>query len=157
MDTHNQILLTALLFAFLISPAFALLAQDSEKKVKMKDVPPAVLATVKEQSQGARLRGLAKEVEQGQTFYEAELSINGHTKDVLMDPQGKIVSIEEEVALTAVPVAVRAEIEKQAGKRKIQLVESVTKDGAIAYYEAHIKTGIRSKEIKVGTDGKLMK
>ena len=157
MKTQNRILANAILFAFCITQCFAAFAQDSEKKVKMKDLPPAVQATVREQSQGAMLRGLAKEVEKGKTFYEAELKVNGHNKDVLMDVDGKIVTVEEEIALTAVPSAVKAEIEKQAGKGKIQLVESITKDGAIAYYEAHIKTGIKSKEIKVGTDGKLIK
>lgn len=132
-------------------------AQNSEKKVKMKDLPPAVQATVKQQSEGASLRGLAKEVENGKTFYEAELKVNGRTKDVLIDTDGKVVSVEEEVALSAVPAAARAEIEKQAGKRKIQLVESVTKDGAIAYYEVHVKSGLRMKEIKVAPDGKLIK
>ena len=144
------------LSALILLTAVTALAQDSETKVKMKDLPPAVQAAVKQQSEGATLRGLAKEVEKGKTFYEAELKVNGHNKDVLMDPDGKVVSIEEEVPLASVPAAVKAEIEKQAGKRKILFVESVTKDGAIAYYEAHVKSGVKSKEIKVGTDGKLM-
>ena len=144
------------LSALILLTAVTALAQDSETKVKMKDLPPAVQAAVKQQSEGATLRGLAKEVEKGKTFYEAELKVNGHNKDVLMDTDGKVVSIEEEVPLSTVPAAVKAEIEKQAGKRKILFVESVTKDGAIAYYEAHVKSGVKSKEIKVGTDGKLM-
>ena len=145
------------LSALILLTAVTALAQDSETKVKMKDLPPAVQAAVKQQSEGATLRGLAKEVEKGKTFYEAELKVNGHNKDVLMDTDGKVVSIEEEVPLSTVPAAVKAESEKQAGKRKILFVESVTKDGAIAYYEAHVKSGVKSKEIKVGTDGKLMK
>jgi hypothetical protein len=157
MKTQNRPLMIAVLFALgMMLPAVAA-AQDSEKKVKMKDLPPAVQATVRQQSEGATLRGLSKEVEGGKTFYEAELKVSGHTKDVLIDADGKVVSVEEEVPLSAVPAAVIAGIEKQAGKRKIQFVESVTKDGAIAYYEAHVKSGIMSKEIKVGTDGKLIK
>ena len=46
-------------------------AQDSEKRVKMKDLPEAVRKTVEEQSRGAKLRGLAKETEDGKTYYEA--------------------------------------------------------------------------------------
>lgn len=157
MKAQKKMLFVAILFTVCVSLASIASAQDSEKKVKMKDLPPAVQAAVKQQSEGATLRGLAREVEKGQTFYEAELTVNGHTKDVLIDTGGKVVSVEEEIALAALPGPVKAEIEKQAGKRKIQLIESITKDGAIAYYEAHIKTGIKSKEIKVGTDGKLMK
>ncbi len=46
---------------------------------------------------------------------------------------------------------------KQAGKGKIKLVESVTKEGALAYYEAQVKKGIKTVEVKVTPDGQLMK
>jgi hypothetical protein len=156
MKALNRWLMITVLFALGIMLT-VVAAQDSEKKVKMKDLPPAVQATVRQQSEGAALRGLSKEVEGGKTFYEAELKVSGHTKDVLIDADGKVVSVEEEIALDALPAAVKAGIEKQAGTRKIQFVESVTKDGTIAYYEAHVKSGIKSKEIKVGTDGNLIK
>src|SRR5262249_19250046 len=110
-----------------------------------------------EQSKGATLRGLSKEVENGKAFYEAELKVSGHNKDVLIDTEGRVVSVEEEIPLDSLPQAVKAEVVKQAGKRKIQFFESVTKDGTLAYYEAHVKSGIKSKEIKVGTDGKVLK
>lgn len=152
-----RFLKSSLLCSFLLLSAIIVLAQDSEKKVKMKDLPPAVQAAVKEQSKGATIRGLAKEVEKGKTFYEAELLVNGHHKDVLMDTNGKVVTVEEEVTLDAVPAAVKAEIEKQAGKGKIALVEAVTKNDKLEFYEAHIKTGGKTREIKVSTDGKLMK
>jgi hypothetical protein len=119
----------------------------------MKNLPPEVQKTVVEQSQGAKIRGFSKEIEQGKTFYEVELFVNGHTKDVLMDPSGAVVAIEEQVELAALPPAVKSAIEKHAGKRRILLVESVIKDGAVAYYEAHIKNRLRISEFKVGPDG----
>lgn len=145
---------TVMAALFAVGAAFA---QESEKKVRMNQMPAAVQATVREQSRGAQLRGLARETENGQTFYEAELKVNGHTRDVLIDETGKVVSIEEQVTLASLPAAVKAEIQKQAGRGRIALVESVTKDGAIAYYEAHIKGGGKAREIKVGPDGSLMK
>ena len=132
-------------------------AQESEKRVKMRDLPKAVQDTVREQSKGATLRGLAKEVEDGKTYYEAELKINGHNKDVLMDPAGAVVEVEEQVALASLPPAVKAAIEKHAGKGKIINVESITKNNAVVAYEAHIKTGKKSSEIKVDTSGQLIK
>ena len=67
---------------------FALGAVASEKAVKMKDLPPAVQKAVQEQTQGAELKGLAKEVEKGKTFYEAETMVNGRTRDLLFDDAG---------------------------------------------------------------------
>jgi uncharacterized membrane protein YkoI len=122
----------------------------------MKDLPEAVRKTVQEQSKGATIRGLAKEVEKGQTFYEAELKVNGHNKDVLIDPTGAVVEIEEEVALSSLPPDVKATIQKAAGKGKITAVESITKNNTLEAYEAHVSKAGKKSEIKVGPDGKLI-
>jgi len=53
--------------------------------------------------------------------------------------------------------AAKAEIEKQVGKGKILLVESVTKGGAIVAYEAHFRTQGKLREIKVSPEGKELK
>ena len=150
-------LLSATALAVMLFAAGLAFAQNSEKKVKMSDLPAAVQAAVKEQSKGAQLRGLAKEVEGGKTFYEAELKVNGHNKDILFDTEGKVVEVEEQVTLASLPAAVRSEIQKQAGKGRIVIVESVTKDGTLVYYEAQIKGTGKAREIKVSTEGALVK
>jgi uncharacterized membrane protein YkoI len=129
----------------------------SEVAIKMKDLPAAVRKTVEEQSKGATLRGLSKEVEAGKTRYEAELKVDGRNKDVLIDPAGAVVEIEEEATLDSLPEPVRAAIEKQAGKRKIMGVESVTKNNKIVAYEAKVQDTGKASEIKVAPDGTLMK
>lgn len=130
------------------------LAQNTERPVKMKELPPAVQATVREQSKGATIRGLSEEIENGQTFYEVSLRVKGRGKDVLMDANGKVVETEEQVTLASLPPAARAEIVKQAGKGKILLVESITKNNAIVAYEAHVKNAGKISEIKVDPEGK---
>lgn len=131
-------------------------AQDSEKPVKMKDLPKPVQKTVKEQSKGATVRGLSKETDQGNTYYEVALKVKGHNKDVLIDPTGAVVETEEEVAIASLPPAVKAEFDKHAANGKIQMVESITKDNAVVAYEAHIKIGEKFLEVKVGPDGQLI-
>ena len=146
--------------AFLLSVSLVLcataFAQNSEKSVKMKDLPQAVRKTVQEQSKGATLRGLAKEVEDDQIFYEVELKVNGHNKDVLIDPSGAVVEIEEQVALASLPAEVQATIKKGAGAGKITAVESITKNNAFEAYEAHVTRAGKKSEIKVAPDGKLI-
>lgn len=131
-------------------------AQETEKPVKMKDLSAAVRATVEEQSKGAKIRGLTKETDNGQTFYEASLLVGGHIKDVLIDESGNVVEIEEQVALKSLPPAARAEIVKQAGRGRILNVESITKDNAIVAYEAHVRTAGKISEVKVSPDGKAL-
>ena len=143
-------------FLLSLSLVFCATAFAQEKKVSMKDLPEAVRKTVQEQSKGATLRGLAKEIEDGKTFYEAELKVNGHNKDVLIDPTGAVVEIEEQVTLASLPANVRVTIQKAAGKGKILIVESVTKNNTLDAYEAHISRAGKKSEIKVAPDGQLI-
>jgi len=135
----------------------AIAAPAAEKSLLRKDFPADVQKTIDEQSKGATIVGFDRETEGGKTYYEAEMKVNGRTKDVLMDPSGKVVNIEEEVPLDSVPAAVKAGFEKRAGKRKIVLVESITTDQGIVAYEAHIKSGLRTIEVKLSPDASPMK
>jgi len=129
----------------------------ADQRVKMENLPAAVQKTVQEQSKGGALRGLAKEIEDGKTFYEAELKVNGHNKDLLIDPAGSVVEVEEEVALDSVPAAVKEAIQKHAAKGKIVIVESVSKNDTLVAYEAKIKTAGKTSEVRVNPDGSLAK
>lgn len=131
-------------------------ATMADTRVKMADLPPAVQKTVKEQSQGATLRGLSKEVEKGKTTYEAELTVNGHHKDLTIDESGAIVEIEEQVAIGTIPAAAKEAIEKAAGKSKILSVEAVSQGGKVVAYEAVTQAvaGGKKKEVRVDPEGK---
>ncbi len=131
-------------------------AQNSEKKILMKKLPAAVQQTVREQSKGATIKGFAAEKKAGKTFYEVEMNVSGHTKDLLIDANGTVVEIEEEVALATLPASVKAGLEREAGKSKILKVESITKNATIVYYEAEIRRRGKAAEIKVGPDGAAM-
>lgn len=98
---------------------FAGTASAQEKKIKRTDLPPAVEKTVAAQSAGATIRGFSSEVEKGQTLYEAEMMVKGHTKDVLMAADGSIVEVEEQVALDSLSAEVKAGLQAKAGKGKI--------------------------------------
>jgi hypothetical protein len=97
---------------------FTLPALTQEKKIKRSDLPPAVEQAVAVQFQGATVRGFSEEKENGQTFYEVELMVNGHGKDVLMDASGAVVDVEERVEMDSLPPAVRDGIESQSWSRK---------------------------------------
>src|SRR5947209_12710424 len=129
----------------------------AEKKIKKSDLPAAVQKTADEQSQGATVKGYNQEVENGKTYYEVELTVNGHSKDVSMDPDGKVVEIEEEVALTSLPEAVHKGLTDQAKGGKITRVESLTKGGKLVAYEAQVVNDKQRSEIQVGPDGNPLK
>jgi len=148
MKTNGKIgvLAVALILA---GSAFA-----QEKKIKRSELPAAVEKTVVEQSKGATIRGFNKETENGQTMYEAELLVNGHSKDVQMDANGAVTEVEEQVGMEALPTAVRAGLEAKARQGKITKVESITKKEKLVAYEAQVLTEGKKSEVQVGPDGK---
>jgi hypothetical protein len=129
-------------------------ASAQEKKIKRSDLPPAVEKTVAAQSQGATIRGFSTEKEKGQTLYEAEMTVNGHSKDISMTADGSIVEIEEQVALDSLSPEVKAGLQAKAGKGKILKVESLTKKDKLVAYEAKVDTDGKKSEVQVGPDGK---
>jgi hypothetical protein len=125
-----------------------------EKKIPRADLPPAVEKTVAIQSQGATIKGFSQEIEKGQIFYEAEMTMSGHSKDVLIDVNGAVVEVEEQVALDSLPPAVKAGLQAKAGAGKILTVESLTKHDTLVAYEAKVQTAGKKSEIQVAPDGK---
>jgi hypothetical protein len=129
-------------------------ASAQEKKIKRSDLPPAVEKTVAAQSAGATIRGFSTEKENGQTLYEAEMTVNGHSKDVSMTADGSIVEVEEQVAPDSLSPEVKAGLQAKAGQGKILKVESLTKKNKLVAYEAKVDTNGKKSEIQVGPDGK---
>ena len=129
-------------------------AVTQEKKIRRSDLPPAVEKTVAVQTQGATVRGFSEEKENGHTFYEAELMVNGHSKDVLTDANGAIVEVEEQVEIDLLPAAVRGGLQAKAGKGQLAKVESITKQGKLVAYEAKTVVEGKKSEMQVGPDGK---
>ena len=143
-------LLVSALGAVLLLPAVA------ADKLKMEDLPAAVQTSVKEQTRNATLVGISKEVEKGKTVYEVETSINGKTRDLMLDDAGKVTSVEEEVDIKSIPDRARQAIQKNAAGGTVKKVEIVTV-GSIVTYEAAIQKAGKNFEMTVNADGSVRK
>ncbi|MDT5122173.1 MAG: hypothetical protein QOC96_1655 [Acidobacteriota bacterium] len=152
MNLRNKLLVASLITGLVMFST----VQAQEKKLKREELPPAVEKTVAAESQNATIRGFATEVEKGKRLYEAELTVNGHSKDISMDAQGNIVEVEEEVSMDSLPASVKEGLTKAAGRGTITRVESLTKMGTLVAYEAVVKTGAKRHEIQVGPDGQKL-
>ena len=153
----THMVLAAALFAGVSTIAIAAQDADSkEQKVTLEQLPAAVQTAVKEQSKGATVKGFAIENENGKKLYEAELTVNGHAKDISFDARGAIVSVEEETTLDKIPAPARAALEKAAGQGKIVIVEVVTEGGKTSY-EAQINNDKKTSEVAVDASGRSVK
>jgi len=148
MKTTHKIYLLVVSLA-LVGSVFA-----QEKKIKRSELPAAVEKAVVELSKGATIRGFSEEKENGKTRYEAEMLVNGHTKDVQMDANGAVIEIEKELDIQAVPAEVRAGLQAKVDKGKITKIESITKKHKLVAYEAQVVTDGKKSEVQVGPDGK---
>jgi hypothetical protein len=133
---------------------FAIAAVAAEKKLSKADLPAPVQKAAEEQSKGATVLGYSSDREGGKLEYEVQLSVDGHTKDVTMAPDGRILEVEEQVSIDKLPSPVKAGLLAKAGKGTIRKIESLTKHGAIVAYEAQVYTAGKHSEVQVGPDGK---
>jgi uncharacterized membrane protein YkoI len=125
----------------------------TERRIQMRDVPTIVRAAIEAQTRDSTLKGVSKETEHGQTFYEAETVRDGRTRDLLFDASGKLVEVEEEIMLSSAPTAVQSALE---GKGHLVKLESVT-TGSVVTYEAHVSRNGKTLEIALDASGKQVK
>jgi hypothetical protein len=125
--------------------------------VAMKDLPPAVRATVESQTKGAQIKSLTKETEDGRTQYEVETVVDGKRRDIAIDLKGAVIEIEDEIPSADLPAPVRTAMARKAVGGRIVTVESVTIANAIAGYEAeYIDKNGRKREARFKPDGSPM-
>jgi uncharacterized membrane protein YkoI len=140
-------MLAALLFALAEVTA-------ADKKIQRKDLPITVQHTVQsEEAAGAKIVGLAIEVQGGTTMYEIETTTRGHRRDLLVAEDGHIVETEEETSIDAVPPAVKSALEARG---KVGKVETVTK-GKTVTYEAMVEKNGKKSEVALNAFGNPVK
>ena len=125
----------------------------ADTKVTLESLPPAVQATVKQETKTATLAGLSKEKEKGKTAYEVETMVNGKSRDLVLDEKGTILEVEEEIDIATLPAAAKAAIEKKAAGGKITKVEKLTAGTAVSYEAAITGKSGKKSEVGVNADG----
>src|ERR1700759_1799038 len=103
----------------------------AEHPIAKSDLPAAVQKTADAQSEGAKVLGYAKDVENGKTEYEVQMLVDGHTKDVTIDPEGNLLEVEEQVEPNSLSSPVLKGLAARATKGKITKIESLTKQGKL--------------------------
>ncbi len=137
--------------------AAALTMGAQEHKLTKEQLPAAVAATVDRETTGATIKGFATEREHGKKVYEAETEVNGHTRDLQIAADGTLNEIEEEVAISTLPIPVQSGLTAKSRGASITKVESLTKGGKLVAYEAATMKNGKKGEIQVGPDGETLK
>jgi hypothetical protein len=136
--------------------AAAATTRAEERRITREELPVPVRKTADKQGEGATVRGYTREVENGQVEFEVELLTGGHTKDVSIAPDGRVLEVEEQVEIGSLPEEVKSGLQGAANSGKITKVESITKNGILVAYEAKVVIGRMHSEVQVGPDGKRL-
>jgi uncharacterized membrane protein YkoI len=118
------------------SPKTNTAANANDQERRLTDLPPAVRATVEAETKGATLKGVSKEKENGKTVYEVESLVNGRTRDLMIDANGTVFEVEEQLDPEKAPAPVKFALD---AKGQIVTLEAVTTNGKV-HYEGQVKT-----------------
>ena len=124
-------------------------AEESERAVEAREVPPAALSALERMAGAATIDALSEEVEHGRTFYEGSWRGPSGRTDALVTPAGDVVEIEEAIPDASVPAPVLAELRRAAGDASVQ-VERKT----LYIYEGHFDRHGKEQEIQLTPDGR---
>jgi uncharacterized membrane protein YkoI len=125
----------------------------AQKKLTLSSLPPAVQATVQSEAKGAEIKNIGKETEHGVVQYEIETILNGKHRDFNVDTKGKVLLVEEETAIDAIPAAAKAAILKKVGDGKLGMVELFKRGGETMYEAAYTTKAGKKHEVLVKADG----
>lgn len=141
----------------LAATALAGTAFAADKPMKFSELPAVVQKTMLTETQatGAKIKHILVEVEDGKTYYECEsILANGKTRDFLVDVQGNVSEVEDEVEESEIPAAVKAVVERTvAGGGKVTKLEAVKKNGKITGYEASVVRNGKKTALELNPDG----
>jgi len=174
----RRCLLSAATLALLVGAGAC---SPGEEGVPPEQVPKAVIAAVKAKFPDAQPKKVEKETEEGQTVYEVELLTGEGEVELLVSADGKILKMEKEeeeeeakeekeegkekeeeeeneteVSLDEVPDAVKSAALAAVKGLQLTKAEKETEDGALVY-ELEGTAGGEEYEVKVSTDGKVLK
>jgi hypothetical protein len=133
---------------------FAGSALGQEQKISAKKVPSAVIKAFKSSYPDATIKGFAREKENGKIFYEIASKDGDVGRDVLYNPDGSVAEIEETVAVTELPGAIRESIKSKYPNAVITKAEK-TIQGEKVGYEVIARQGRRRFSVEFDADGNV--
>jgi hypothetical protein len=129
------------------------LAAGEEETISVKQLPRAVIKTLKAKFPNAEIKKATEEEEDDETLYEVSLEYKGRSLDVTFEADGTIEAIEKRLTADELPAAVRKSLAARYPGAKIEKAEAITEgeDGEVRY-EVVIKA-----EVVFTANGKVVK
>jgi uncharacterized membrane protein YkoI len=124
-------------------------------ELPLSDAPGPVQKTVRNHLGKGKLEELAKVNDDGDVYFEADISMDGREITLTIGPRGKLLSEEEEVALKDVPQPVQKVIKSSLGLARLGSITRVTEDRTTTYEVEGTRDG-KELSFTVAADGKFL-
>jgi len=121
------------------------------------DCPAAVKASIDKAFAKSTITSCKAEKEHGHDQFEVKLTkADGAKAEVDVEPGGKIIQVEEKIALDKVPAAVMKAFAAKYPKAKVDQAEKQTPSEGKPTYELAFASGSGRKEATFAEDGKFI-
>jgi hypothetical protein len=155
MKTTMKISALAALAVTLIL-AMSYMAEAKEIEISKQDLPKEVLAAFNNIYPHAAIKGISKEIADGQTIYEIESADGKIRRDVSLKADGQIIEVEEVVNVLNLPEQVTKAIHDNYPNGKIEKAEKLTKDLRTSF-EVVVEKGKENYKVVLDVNGKILK
>ena len=112
---------------------FVFSTSAAEHTISKNQVPSAVLQSFSKTFPNATATRYAIETENGKTYYEIESKEGTISRDLLFEPNGKIVEIEEKISYDSLPAPVQDSIKSKYGRNSFVSAERITRNNQTTY------------------------
>jgi uncharacterized membrane protein YkoI len=130
-------------------------ATEPSDKIEVSQLPKPVSDAVKKKYPKAEVRAAEKGDEDGKTVFEISITNGKDKMDVTIDPAGKILLVEKEVAEKDLPKTVLATAKAKHPQGTVKLCEELWKDDKLSGYEVTIETpDKKTAEVEFNAVGK---
>ena len=125
------------------------------KEVKLEDVPPAARSVIQSHTSGGTIEKITRKKEEGKHYYKVKYKKDGRESKLEVDENGKVLKMEEILAMKDLPPAVQKTVKAKSAGGKIEELELETEDGK-TFYEIEFEKDGKEYKLKVAKDGTVL-
>jgi uncharacterized membrane protein YkoI len=151
----SRLCVAALATALICGCASSSHGTGGEEKMSLDQAPQPVQASVQRLAGSNKVHSFTREMEDGQTVYEAEWKQDGSEHSAVVNGSGVVVEEETEINSSDLPPVVKDAVMRKYPNGKLGEAGSL-KEGGRSAFEVEVKAGGEKHELKVSSTGEIL-
>lgn len=152
---HKRRITFIIALAIIMVAAFVGSGMAQSKEDVKSDIPVAILKAFQNEYPDAKITGFEQKTDDSVTVYEIECVVGDTEKDVILSAKGKIIQVEQEIAVSSLPESVSKAALSAFPGAEIEEAEMISRD-SIVEYEIVLKIGEKEIEALISANGTIV-